>query len=368
MSVQSFSYSVKPQFGGLVPKRLQARQAQKKWISALSQRPVWLSSDIDSTFVGWKADSTPMTTLLEQNKATLRKYAKDMTVHLTTGRGMVAIKEISDLFSNMPLDVLSLNNGQEHYYNVGRKPADAWIQSLSLDDQDKAWQAEVKLKTKWDFKVAQKTVLDVFSEAGFREVDAEQFTTGSHRDFKTAMLEKPNGQKLLVNWYTTTAGFALSGLVTLPDGTLQRVYRPEDEAVANALIAKVVAKLTQQGRNITYGNMKAGHEDHQYGVFALMPGGVTKATGTQYMMNRFADKAESKIKGVITAGDHHYNDTELLQEKTYGKKQLPNHAIVSGDNTELRQLMRGKKYIQVQEGDLTPAFDLYVGKILNSVG
>ncbi len=367
MSVQQFSYSV-PQFAGAVPKYLQQQQAQKKSMQALSQRPVWLSSDIDSTFVGWNEDSTPMTNLVEKNKATLRRFANDLTVHLTTGRGLVAVKEISDLFKNMPLDVLSLNNGQEHYYNVGRKPADVWIQSLTLDDQDKAWQSEVKLKTKWDFKAAQKALVSVFTEAGFRAVDADQFTTGSHRDFKTAMLEKPNGQKLLVNWYATTAGFAISGLKTLPDGSLQRVYRPEDEAEANALITKVVDKLNQQGRTITYGNMKSGHDDHEYGVFALMPGGITKASGTSYMMDRFATKKNANIKGVITAGDHHYNDTELLVEKNYGQKQLPNHAIVSGDNTKLRKSMQGQKYIQVQEGDLTPALDLYVGKILNTVG
>lgn len=334
-----------------------------------AQSAALFSTDLDETLINWHSGQKSYDELkLARNAKVIQQWAPQMAVHINTGRGLVsmqqATKVAAPILKKIPVDFLSLNNGQELYVNRKHQRSDQWIAQLKPGDQDATWQKIVQLKTGWTLPKVQQVREAVFANAGFKEIKKNLPGGGvrQYKDTRTFVKPMENGVIRAVQLFADQPGFKY---LTIQNN--RQVYGPQEHQEAMSILKAMVSGLKQQRVSAETGFMEVhdpGAKAH-FGIYTLIPKDINKGSAVQTVLERYL-KAP---KGVITAGDHEYNDGAALSPERFeiGKnKSVTNYPIVSGRRDALfKHLKPHPQVVFVDQADLGPGLEKQVGKIFN---
>lgn len=357
--------SARPTFG-IGQQHHRKRQAPPPAID----KPVLLSTDVDSTLIAWNpATNLPDEVKLQRIKSLLKTFRPKVAVHINTGRGLTSMKQAARHLSGFPVDFLSVNNGEELYINRTGLPADQWIKALTQRDQEAGWQRRVFLKTGWDQKRYHHIFKDILKAEGFKPIDASRLEVSQFKNVTAHAKQLPNGETVVVHWYGDQPAYAVSGAVLSKNDQGKTIFKrtctPAIRRFAGQLQTKILEKLGKSGVQAGATHHTVEMDSAHVPVYSIFPQGYSKATPVAEIVNRFM----THVKGVITAGDHHYNDTPMLSALRY--RVSPNHTVrnypvISGKNTILwSHVGSHPRVTRVEEGDLAPGIRRQLGRILN---
>lgn len=320
---------------------------------------VAISMDIDDTLVRWgNWSSQPDEVGLAQTVKILQENRNRLVSILNTGRSLSYMQDIANVLKDVPVDYLVLNNGQEIYINRQGKRTDQWLASLTHGHQDRRWREAIRDVTGWDLKQVLLPRLKAFlmEEEGFSFMEQPpDFTLDLDL---TLQRTSQDGESLMAVLVPDQSGI----IFTMASGA----FGAEHQAEANGIMARLVEALNALGVNAQstghYFSHSLERDFHRRFYRAwLSPQGITKASGLQRVLRR-----EPSVKAVITAGDHGFNDTEMLTRPSYANRyhqRLPNYPILSGndENGELAQRLTQKiargSITYVESGRIGPAIE-----------
>ncbi|MBX3167487.1 MAG: hypothetical protein KF760_08740 [Candidatus Eremiobacteraeota bacterium] len=290
-------------------------QSRMSGTQARSAPEKLLYSDIDDTFTTKELNA--------ENHERMRQCmaeAPELAFGLSTARRMEDVKKLADRLKGFPLCFLGASNGAELYINEKNLPADEWLMSLTKDDQDPTYRAEVAGKLPgWEPVTAVPAALQQW---GFEEVPGKP----GGREFR-------NGDAVVLIFPGNSA-FSLKGGEA---GLGVKISQALQSSYAKLGIA------TEDEVNKT----KSGYEIHQ-----VLPREVNKASLLEHLVARIPS-----LTTVITAGDGPA-DKQLLPDQVAGR---PNLRIVAGDGLELKERLGGQEQVAwVASGDLAPALNRYL--------
>ena len=337
-------------------------------------KPVLLSSDIDDTLIHWTNHGQDFNELAMRGTVnTVNRHRDKLAVHLNTGRGLSSVQQAAvrtaPILKDLPVDFLSLNNGLELYVNKRHERADQWIQHLTEADQDPVWKAAVAAKTGWQFDRVRATREKILKANGFvKQPVADPAAGGTFRNMDTWTRPAASGHTLLVQCFGNQPGFKFSELVPGVDGAPDgQDWTPGLHRVAQRMLREYRDVLKADGI-VTQDHWMSGEEGpRKFGIYTLVPKGIQKGAGIQGVLDQFMPR----VQAVITAGDHHYNDTDALKPRGFRREQnpkvfVPNYPILSGPNTILQDRLKNRpRHVEVPMGYLGPGIDQQVGRIFN---
>lgn len=316
--------------------------------TAPSTKPVLLSVDIDQTLIKWTQFGLRHDEVALARTVKALQSAKDKSVILlNTGRGLDSIRQIAPLLKNVPFDYLALNNGMELYKPPTDKPVEPWLTQLSAKQQGRLWQKDIKAQTGLTTRTIIKAIHDVATREGFVKSQGSSARPGF-----TQVL--PSGETLTIERYPTEAAFAITGTA--------ESLSPQQVLYVQGLAGKIAQALKQQGLDVVckQGTFKRGIPEggeKRYTVFRYFPKAISKASVLQHVASQMPG-----LRAVVTAGDHHDNDTEMLTQvfyKTACGKRVVNYPILSGNDPKLLDDLKqqskrypGFNFLQSTQGDI----------------
>lgn len=319
---------------------------------AMPPRPILLSTDFDDTLVHWQNAALGADELaLTRNIQTIQAARPHLTVHINTGRGLGSMQEatrrIQSLMARLPLDFLSLNNGQELYVNRRQQRADRWILSLTPADREPGWAFRIQQNTGWHAPSVAQVRNHVLERAGFQpelrpRPAALDGSSGARVFSKTV-----RGQTLRLEHNPSQPGFLLYAL----DEQGQPFFGPAQKRMGMSLLAQMQKALASprsirrmtQNPQATAVQTNPGFLLHRNGltavagIFTLLPQGIHKGSAIEELLQHHLPHTEA----VITAGDQSYNDLEAMAPSHYpghheiAPADIPNYPIVSGTDAKL---------------------------------
>ncbi len=336
-----------------------------RFAAQANDKPVLLSTDLDDTLVHWLPTGKPDEMKLARNKQTLRKSRSELVVHVNTGRGLTAFKELGPLLKRMPLDFLSLNNGQELYVNQNAKDAVSWVRSLAPEDQEKTWKQHIKRTRGWDAAQVMQTLQEQLQAMGLKH-SAQLGNRQVYTCFVTPQ------RMMNVSMYSDQPAIFVQEVWLKSDGTPEkREATAQSHDLAVQLMNRVIRQLTPAMR-ISMDWKVSNKVGQSYGIYILEPQGIHKGNVIDYLTRRLLKQP----RAVITAGDHEYNDQEMLSRLSYqaqahrspgnqsGRKSVPNYPIVSGNRPALVEALKAHPRVeQVELGELQPGLEAQLEKI-----
>lgn len=323
-----------------------------------------VSLDVDNTLVRWGSwSSNPDEVGLAHTAKVLNANRDRLVTVLNTGRSLSALQRIAGVLRDVPVDYLVLNNGQEIYFNRQNEPTDRWLSGLTPRDQDRRWRQSVRDVTGWDFKHVLLPRLKAFlAEEGFA-------ATGKQPDFTrhptlTQTSESKENGRLMAVLVPDQSGI----IFTTASGDFTEAHQQE----ADAMMARFTDALKAAGVHAESAGYYFSHKlsdapDRRFYHAWLSPRGITKASGLQRVLRR-----EPGVKAVITAGDHGYNDTEILTRSSFFSRHhqpVPNYPILCGEdeNDELARLLPQKiaeeRIAYAHPGRIAPAIEEHLRQL-----
>ena len=312
------------------------------------QKRILYGTDIDGTLIKWLThNSVADTDALAGMRAKLAGMYDFSIIALKTGRGLTALRTIVQFLTGMPVDLLSLNNGQELYINRHAEPVDQWINGLTRADQDPDWQAYLDTHHQWVLPRLIETFHETVQAAGFKPVPNDfrvaRYYPNTH--FYVNRIpdahDKSTEPLLLYEFFDDEASLIVkSSTPSLPEPLRKQ---------ADELVKTVAAKVRAQGTDV---EVDSWH-DEQFNVFLFSPKHISKAAKMGYVVNRLRH-----IQAVISAGDHS-NDRLLLQQPYFPRYPLadtpaddgagmdvPNYAIISGTRLGLDEIRQHNPHVE----------------------
>lgn len=327
-------------------------------------RPVLLSTDIDGTLISWQKRPPGYNELALTRTINAVRDAYDqglMAVHLNTGRGLTsvqqAVRATQKDISKLPVDYLSLNNGQELYVNAKHLRADTWILSLKESDRERGWSLKIHRNTGWESSAVTRAKTDVFSRNGFQEIQAPEMVSPGYEGIRTYEKQE-GGRRIIVQSFDNQPGFKLFSW----DANGQNLI-DEDMAIGRKLTAQIRAALCKRPEPIQTDLKKllVDQNGHHFAMFVPVPRGIHKGAAVKELLSRFM----SRPQAVITAGDEIYNDADMLLPFRYevNGKRVRNLPIISGGQRALTEKVRNRQVEAVSSGDLGPAIEKQLAKV-----
>ncbi len=319
-----------------------------------SAAKVAVSMDIDNTLIRWGAwSSDPDEVGLARTAKVLNDNRAQVVSILNTGRSLSAMQRIAPVLRDVPVDYMVLNNGQEIYINRDAERTDRWLAGLTPKDQDRRWRQSVRDVTGWDFKhVLLPRLRSFLADEGFTAVETPPSFT------RHPVIQKPirDGDRLMAVLVPDQSGIIFT--------TASGAFTEAHQAQADAMMATFKEDLEASGVHAEsagyyFSHRLSGEPDRRFYHAWLSPQGVSKASGLQRILRR-----EPAVKAVITAGDHGYNDTEILTRKAFADRHhrpVPNYPILCGEdeNGELARLLPQKiaaeRIAYAEPGRIAPA-------------
>lgn len=324
-------------------------QPSSGWAQVTQRSPhkrILYGTDIDGTLIKWLTHNTEADTdALAGMRAKLTQLYDVSVIALKTGRGLTALKTIAHFLTGIPVDLLSLNNGQELYINRHAEPVDQWVDGLTRSHQDPDWQTYLNTQHRWDLPRLIETFHETVQAAGFKPVPNEFSVSRYYPDthFYVNRLPGPKDTHkdplLLYEFFDDEASLIVkSSSVPLPEPLRKQ---------ATQLVSQVIEKLQQQGTQVEVDSWY----DEQFNVFLFSPKHISKAAKMGYLVNRLRH-----IQAVISAGDHS-NDKLMLQQPFFARhapegdntaqpEQVPNYAIISGTRLGLDEMREHNPHIE----------------------
>lgn len=346
---------------------MQSPRVQFGFRQSVINKPVLLSSDLDDTLLHWQGDHAAGghdRQALQQTTQRLRYYSDRLAVHVNTGRGLTSMQHAAPYLKGVPIDYLSLNNGQELYVNRQRQRSDQWIANLTAADQEPVWRAWIAKQTGWQAPQVQTIMRSVIETAGYQVDDSFRFENDQFKHYVTFQRQLPNREIALVNWFPDQPVFTISGLRYHSQGGAYRVYDAPVAEEGERLMAAIRHALAQQKIQITPIPLVASYEGAPFRMGVLTPAGINKAS----VIDALAQWYLPRLKAVLTAGDHPYNDSDMLLRDQYrGKKRLrllrrsiPNYPILSGAHPAMvNPFAQHPRGVQVPAGYLGQGLDAH---------
>lgn len=332
-----------------------------------NRKPVLLSADLDDTMVAWekkdpwvaRGDLSCDTQKLARNAQALQSHRSQLAVNINTGRGLSSLQQVAPHLKPIPVDYLSLNNGQELYINWHQVPTDEWIAKLKPTDASRVWKAFLHQATGWDATTVLAILNQTLQEEGFLPL-ARPFKEGAaFNNFQSVEKRLANNSQLIVNSYDNQPTFAIHGLT---DG--DTVFEAAHEQAALALRDKILEKLKALGIQGS-ASLDTPYPGALFKILVFSPQQINKASILEYLIQQ----SMPDLQGVITAGDSPNNDLELLSTPAFGNPPvIPNYPIVSGDHPGLvNPFAKHPTVARVPRGDLALGIQTQMQRILPPV-
>jgi hydroxymethylpyrimidine pyrophosphatase-like HAD family hydrolase len=333
------------------------------------KRTVLLSTDVDETLIPWLEKRTGFDAgILRRNVAAINKYKPSMAVHLNTGKALSsfqqAMKLVQPLLKRLPVDYLSLNNGQELYINQRHERADQWIAGLQESHAQSSWAMDIEQMTGWCLPKVAAIRAEIFQKLGYSIVDAPQadaYTPSNYRNTGIRTFRKQEkGHTYIIQAYDNQSGWRFAELVGGDDSQSPKLVFDEKRHKKLGLMVSqaVQAEIARAGIAAESGYKTMTVDQAHYGVYTLLPRNINKGAVVEHLLSLYFEAP----KAVITAGDDVYNDGPLLLPKTFKVKgsygqgyhrvhpgqRIRNYPILMLGNEKMEQRLRAKHNVRAQ--------------------
>jgi hydroxymethylpyrimidine pyrophosphatase-like HAD family hydrolase len=300
-------------------------------------KPVLFATDVDECLMDWKPGQRSVALdneKLHETKAAIRSARCRMYVGLNTARSIEKLGPLKPFLKGMSLDYLSLENGQEIYWNTRYQSTARWIDGLTHAKADASWNKTVS-QTGWQLAPAKKIIRESLIQQGFTPTDS----VDPHSPLTGAL---PNGQAVKIGFFSPRmSSFNVTIQNPLPDA--QRYCDQLGEQVRKALASAGI-----QIDPVSFPLEEPSSEGKQvHFINAYRPKGIHKKAALDHIAQQLPG-----IRAVITAGDNiQLNDGQMLKATHFLTKEgvnAPNYAILTNAEPQIRALMPVSVYPRME--------------------
>jgi len=320
-----------------------------------------VSFDIDGSLIDWQEWGRGKNeTVFQSTLEMLLANQHQLAIFFNTGRSLLSIQKIKAHLAPIPMVGMMLCNGQELYIKLEGKPFTDWVLPLTQAHQEPGWKSLLNQQTGWCLNAVWQGFDVVLTQSGFQLsntlLDVPSYMTVYQSDAVISdetilAIGEPDQSSLI---FRTVSGHFNEG-------------HQDKIAQLEAGIATWLAKQNIQFATRTYTFQK--QRQNQTPIHCLHvwfePEGVSKGAALDYWLNQ-----QTHINAVITVGDHHYNDCEMLARPHYfnrDQKAVPNFPIVVADdpivNQHVTETVLAERIAYAAPGDLSDALEQQIAAI-----
>ena len=253
-----------------------------------------VSLDLDGSLVG--PDTRNSVKLLNK----LHDEKKVFTM-VNTGNDLVQLKKYGygQILQGLKVDAVSLDDGQEVYFNRTLMTAEEWFPGLRKSDMDGGW-TKVLGANGWDRHIVNRVKSAILAEIDASGFDPEMYVREDKPKFE--------------------------------------FYAPTDEAGqarARKFAKGIQTRLADQGISVDYDFFV---NPGRYKICYRTPG-HSKRRAIDFVLGRVKN-----VTGVVTLGDSH-NDVPMLTAQTFKNKkcEVPNYPTLVGGDPQLTEALEGRE-------------------------